>query len=320
MGTRLLTPGSLSPVESQAVYHALARSVAGGQDDTIVLTRPSAPYVSLGFHRSVERVDVEYCQRNGFPVYRRRIGGGLVYLDSDQLFVQFCFDDLPRRPEQRYSYLLSPLVDALDELGVDGGLSNGYDLTANGRKIGGIGGGEVDGADVLTTNFLLDFDWERATRVHDSPTRQFRERLQQVMERRVTTLTRELDERPDWNRVIDAVVPALEASFPDVYADELTSREWTLVDEAAETLRDEEFLHMIDDAPERRRIKVSDDAYLWDVTGTVDGSPVRLVVEERDERVAGVDVVDGDPGADVGDRLRDAPVEEAVEQIRSDRV
>lgn len=316
MGTRLLTPGALPPVESQAIYHALARSVSEGQDDTIVLTRPSRPYASLGFHRSVASVDMDYCRRNGFPVFRRRIGGGQVYLDSNQLFVQYCFGDLPKRPEQRYSRLLSPLVDVLEELRVDGGLSGGYDLTANGRKIGGIGGGEIGTADVLTTNVLFDFDWERATRIHDTPNQRFRERLQQVMERRVTTLTRELDEQPDWDRVLDIVVRTLEESFPDTYADTVTEGERALIDESIETLRDEEFLRMIDDPVEQRRIKVSDDAYLRDVTGTIDGAPVRLVVEERGGRVARVDVAEGSPAIDVGDYLRGVPIEDAVETIR----
>lgn len=99
MGTGLLNPGS-------------SRPLCPGPSITRSVVRSPGPRRTY------------YCRQEGFPVVGRMIGGGQVYLDSEQLFVRFCVEELPKRPERRYSDLLSP-VAVLDELGVDGNFRAG---------------------------------------------------------------------------------------------------------------------------------------------------------------------------------------------------
>lgn len=89
MRLRLLDLGGVSGVRSQAVYHALCDSVTGGGPDTLAIMYPTNPYVSVGFHRDLDaEIDTAFCAARGLPVYRRRVGGGTVYLDADQVFFQ----------------------------------------------------------------------------------------------------------------------------------------------------------------------------------------------------------------------------------------
>ena len=66
--------------ESQLIYHALAKL---GRE-ALCLVSPSAPYVCIGFHQDVaQEVDLDFCQANNIPVFRREVGGGAVSFGSD---------------------------------------------------------------------------------------------------------------------------------------------------------------------------------------------------------------------------------------------
>lgn len=312
--TRIIDAGTVGPVTSQALYHAVTRSVGEGADDTVVLARPGAPYVSLGYHYTTAAVDLEYCERADLPVFRRKIGGGLVYLDADQLFIQFCFGDLPRHRGAAYEYLMSPLVETLDGVGVAGGLSDGFDLTANGKKIGGIGAGEIDGAGAVTTSILFDFDWEAATNIHQTPTERFHEYLGETMATGVTTLDRELASRPDWDTVKTACIENCKAAFPEPYVGSLSDREEELLDEERDRLLSEEFLHLITDEPDNRRVKVTDGVFLR--LCHLDGFETPLMIEERNGTVEDIQATEGTLPFEP-DRVLGMDIDEGIEALES---
>ena len=90
MVIRLIEAGTVSHLRSQTIYHGLAYARTEATPPTIVLATPAEPYVCVGFHQDIEaEIDLEYCASNDLPVLRRETGGGAVYLDSDQLFVQW---------------------------------------------------------------------------------------------------------------------------------------------------------------------------------------------------------------------------------------
>lgn len=164
---RVIDFGLSSPLRSQTLWHAVAYGVSQGAPATLSFTRPAAPYVCLGYHRLAEEVDREYCRRKGLPVLRRMVGGGPVYLDSNQLFFQICLPAgrLPAGRPQALHMLLEPVVTAFAALGVPALLDDNGEICVGEQKICGHGAGQIEDAVVLCGNLIEHFDHEEATRV-----------------------------------------------------------------------------------------------------------------------------------------------------------
>lgn len=193
-GMELYDLGETSWLETQLIYHALPRL---GRP-ALVVCWPDRPYVCLGFSQDPgQEVDPEYCRRRELPVFRRAVGGGLVYLDRHQVFFQLV---LPRRgavpPAEIYRRALAPVTAALAALGVAASFRPAADLTVRGRKISGNGGGEIAGHPVVVGNVLLDFDFETMAGALKAPEPVFRRLVGEMMRRRLTTLRRELGRTP----------------------------------------------------------------------------------------------------------------------------
>src|SRR3972149_4838367 len=120
---RLLDLGTVDPLRSQTIFHAVGYAMTDGSPDTIMLISPDAPYVSIGRHQDVDReVDRAVCAELGFPVIRREVGGGAVYLDGNQLFTQWIFaaEHLPATVEERFTLYCNTLLDAHAAVAPDG--------------------------------------------------------------------------------------------------------------------------------------------------------------------------------------------------------
>jgi lipoate---protein ligase len=211
---RLLDLGTVSPVRSQSIYHAVGYALQEQSPDTIMLVSPDAPYVSIGRHQDAEReVDLEYCAAQGYPVVRREVGGGAVYLDREQLFTQWIFQaaHLPATVEQRFALYAETLVRAYRALGIAAEYRPINDIHVQGRKIGGTGAARMDLAEVLVGSLMFDFDVDAMARVLKVPSEKFRDKVHQSLTDYMTTMRKELGEPPPRERVIAAYVAASEA-------------------------------------------------------------------------------------------------------------
>jgi lipoate-protein ligase A len=164
---RIVDFGRSSPLRSQTLWHAIAYGVSASERVTLSFTRPAAPYVCLGYHRGIEEVDRDYCLENGLPLLRRMVGGGPVYLDSDQLFFQICLPvrTMPAARCQALRVLLEPVVTAFRAVGVPAVLDDELEICAGDRKICGHGAAQIEDAVVVCGNLIERFDHERAARV-----------------------------------------------------------------------------------------------------------------------------------------------------------
>ena len=206
MTIRLVDVGSVPPLRSQAIYHGLAHARTEETPDTIVLATPAGAYVCIGFHQDLEaEIDLSYCSQQGLPVLRRETGGGAVYLDEDQLFVQWVMapESLPLRIEERFRLFTRPLVDTYRELGLEACFRPVNDVHVHGRKIVGTGAGHIGNAEVLVGNLIFDFDTEVMARVLRAPFAAFREQVTRSLREYMTSMKRELGHRPDPKAVAD---------------------------------------------------------------------------------------------------------------------
>jgi lipoate-protein ligase A len=201
---RLIDAGRVSHLRSQTIYHGLAYAMTPDSPDTVVLSRPGSPYVCVGFHQDAEReVDMEHCREHGIPVIRRETGGGTVYIDEDQLFVQWIFhpESLPRRIDARFQLFVKPLIDTYQFFGIRAYVFPPNDVHVKGRKIVGTGAAAIGNAEVVTGNFLFDFHSGQMASILRAPNPAFRELFRQSLDRYLTTMKKELGQAPEMDSV-----------------------------------------------------------------------------------------------------------------------
>ncbi len=304
---RLLELGPVSAVRSQACYHAAAYAMEEDAPDTVILVSPSEPYVCVGYHQEVDReVDRDYCRERGWPVLRREVGGGAVYLDSNQLFVQWVFHpaSLPGRVDERFRLYVEPLVRAYRALGVEAVYRPVNDVHVRGRKICGTGAARIGGAEVVVGSLMFDFNRAAMTRVLKLSSEKMRDKVFQGLQDYMTTLTDELGRAPDRREVAGLYLRELAA----VLGAELVPGEWTAAEEARardldRTLGSEEWLGQKGGA-RPPGVKIHEDVQVREAARKAPGGLVRVTVRLRAGRIDDL-AVSGDftifPAAAVGD-------------------
>jgi lipoate-protein ligase A len=265
---RLINLGAVPSWQTQAVYHALAKRMNDDAQDTIVICQPTEPYLCLGYHQVFDSIfDPAECARRGFPVYRRRLGGGATYLDKNQIFYQCIFHHthVPAMLKDIFAFTLDAPVAALRGLGLNASLRDINEIEIDGRRIAGTGGGRIGDATVVVGNVLFDFDYEAMTAVWQTPWQSFRQLAQQALHQQIVTI-KDLALNISMDQMADLLIEAFAKSMKrplevgaltpaEIQAAEGEAREMTSTDALA--------LHKADSAPEpMRTLKISARAFI----------------------------------------------------------
>lgn len=97
------------------------------------------PCVVIGRNQNaLAEIDIDYVKANGIKVVRRLSGGGAVFHDLGN--VNFTFIESRREGEDTsdmFRRFTAPILDAMNNLGIDARLEGRNDLTISGRKFSG---------------------------------------------------------------------------------------------------------------------------------------------------------------------------------------
>jgi lipoate-protein ligase A len=252
---RLLDLGHVSPLHSQTVYHAVGYAMTpvpsgvegDGSRDTVILVSPDRPYVCIGYHQELEKeVDLGYCHAHGLPVYRREVGGGAVYLDDGQLFVQWAFHGghLPADLAARFELYVRPLVETYRALGIPAYLRPINDVHVGGKKIGGTGAAQMGEAEIMVGSLMFTFDKATMARVLKVPSEKMRDKVFQSLEQYMTTMQEQLGSRPDRETVKRLYIERCAAALGrEIVPGDLTSTERAVMAELDARFVSGEWLH-----------------------------------------------------------------------------
>ena len=211
----------------------------------MILVSPSDPYVCIGFHQDLEReVDIDACASLGLPVYRREVGGGAVYLDHDQLFVQWVVSPkrIPGTLAERYAAYIEPLVAAYQDIGIDAYLRPVNDVHVGGRKIGGTGAAQIGDALVLVGSLMFDFDRRTMSQVLKVPSEKMRDKVFESLSEYMVTIADLVE--VDRQTVIDAYLARCsEALGSPLVPGVLTAEEEQLASSLDDRFRDPAWLN-----------------------------------------------------------------------------
>jgi len=206
MTIRCIDAGTVPYVRSQSIYHGLGYAQKEDTPDTIVLARPASQYICIGNFQDISReVDLTYCTKNNLPVIRRQTGGGAVLIDENQVFIQWVFHtkSLPAQVGERFEFFLRPLIETHKFFGIDAYYHPVNDVHVGGKKIVGTGAATIGNAEVLTGNFLFDFNRKKMAGALHLPGNLFRSRVEESLSAYLTTINEELPvQNPDaWKKM-----------------------------------------------------------------------------------------------------------------------
>jgi lipoate-protein ligase A len=199
MPLRVIDLGLASAVASQAAGYGIADALAAGGEPIVVLADPIEPFLSVGANQDIERtIDLSYCCEAGIRVIRRRLGGGAIYIDRDQLMFHIIVP-LGRAPlpaSRILTTLAAPVIDTCRDLGIASELRPPGDVAVAGRKIAGAAGAEIGDSVVVGGTLLFDFDTAMMARCLALPSQRHYARLKRRLVRSMTTIRRELGASP----------------------------------------------------------------------------------------------------------------------------
>lgn len=304
---RLLDLGAVSYLHSQTIYHAVAHCLRDSSPDTIILMSPRQPYACLGYHQDLDQeIDLDYCRRHGLPVLRREVGGGTVYLDSQQLFYHCVFHQqrVPRRPDAAYSYFLRGPIETYRRLGVEARLAGMNDIVVQGRKIGGTGAGSIGLAAVVCGSIIFDFDHHTMAGLLRVPSSAFRAQVERQMRRYVTSLKGELGHEVPRDGVRDLLAAQFAQAFAaDVRPGELTPEERARLEELDALFLSDGWLRAIRRQPTPvRQVKIRAGVLVCEATCEAGGRRARLTLSLVDGMIDEA-VLMGDLDCDQAQRI-----------------
>lgn len=190
--------------QSMLIFHALARMGVEALD----IVSPTTPFISIGYFQDAKQeVDFEYCRKEGLPIIRREVGGGTVYLDRNQIFYHIVWNrnnpHFPRMISDIYQYLSVPSIETYGEFGIKTEFHAVNDIvTSEGRKIAGLGGGDIADSMAFVGSVILDFDYDKMAHAIKVPDEKFRDKVFKTMKENVTTMKRELEIIPPRREII----------------------------------------------------------------------------------------------------------------------
>ena len=201
MKTRWIDTGRVNHLRSQCTYHGLGYAHKETSLNTIVLAIPENPYMCIGhFQDPSKELNINYCKNNNLPVIRRETGGGAVYIDDKQLFIQWIFkpDSFPQKIEKKFQLFIEPIVETYRFFGIDAYAYGGHDVHVNGKKIVGTGAARIGNAEVITGNFITEFDSSHMVGALNLPGLVMQSEVSRGMKVYMSSMAEELNEVPNF--------------------------------------------------------------------------------------------------------------------------
>jgi len=266
---RLIHMGRIPGWQTQAVYHTVAELMTEETPDTIIISQPSDTYVCLGYHQKLDHVfDRKACEEKGIPILRRKVGGGGTYLDSNQLFYQCVFHNnrVPANSDKVYEQMLTPVVNTLKRFfDVKAELVGSHEVEMNGKRVAGIGGGQIGEASIVVGNILFDFDFDTMASVWSVPNEKFRELAKEAMRDHIITLD-DIGSTMSMDMIANQLIDEYEKYFQrKLNPAGMTIDEIERAGQMGAYLRSESFLNYVDEAngsSKRKPLKISRDVFI----------------------------------------------------------
>ena len=278
--------------ESQVIYHALAHL----NREALILCAPATPYVSVGFHQDMpSEVDLKSCKEQNIPIFRREVGGGVVYLDHRQVFFQIVLNrknsDIPINRERFYRKFLEPVVQTLRDFNLAAELRSPCDLIINSKKISGNGAGQIGECYVLVGNILLDFNYKMMSSLIRVPSEGFRQEYLHQMQANLTTLQSEMGRTVSREEVIERLKANFTGAF-SLTSTQLDNQVLEQIHKLTPMFQSQEWLMEAGRRLPYREIKVAENCYIREYQISLDGANLTCRLVLNDQQISKITLSD----------------------------
>jgi lipoate-protein ligase A len=284
--------GRIPGWQTQAVYHTVAELMTENTPDTIIISQPSDNYVCLGYHQKLgETFDRKVCDEKEIPILRRKVGGGGTYLDSNQLFYQCIFHKsrVPANSDKVYEMMLTPVVNTLKYFfDVKAELVGSHEVEMNGKRVAGIGGGQMGEASIVVGNILFDFDFDTMASVWNVPNESFRELAKEAMKDHIITLD-DIGSMVKMDKLADQLIEEYEIHLGrKLNPGGMTIDEIERAGQVGAVLRSESFLNSMDDgngSSKQKPLKIARNVFIHNDEIEIDGVKILGSFRVEDEKI-----------------------------------
>ncbi len=204
---RFVDLGAIDGYTMTNLYEAIALAVTKGTvPNTFVLNHPSKPFVNIGYHQMMEKeINIPYAEEMGYDLVRRTLGGGAILdgpWEQDYFFILDKYsDECPSTIPEFYNRFLQPPVHSLKKLGLEAKIREPNDILVNERKISGNGAITIENTNVLAGDLLIDVPSELLTKILNTPSEKFHDKLADTMDKWLTSINLELETKISRNKV-----------------------------------------------------------------------------------------------------------------------
>ena len=236
--------GKLPHQESMLIFHALARL---GMESLVVVS-PLAPIASVGYFQDIAIVDLDYCARRSIALMRREVGGGLTYLDENQIFYQVVVKkDNPmvcRNIEALYRKFSEPPINTYAEFGIPTRFKPINDIiTEKGKKIAGEGAADIGDCLVFVGGILLDFDYDTMSHLFRVESESHRATIARTLRENLTTMRDELGRIPEREEVERSLIRHFSRVLPSLQRAEIDDEIRQAIEKTSKEIDTPDFLN-----------------------------------------------------------------------------
>lgn len=176
-----------------AMEEYLAREVVPKVGASLFFMWRVNPTVIIGRNQVAENeVNLEYCQREGIEVYRRKSGGGCVFADRRNIMMSYVTAPLGD-VEQTFGQYTGAIADMLCELGLDATASSRNDILIGDCKVSGNAYYHLPHSSIVHGTMLFDADLERMSQAITPSALKLQSKGVESVRSRVTMLSKHLN-------------------------------------------------------------------------------------------------------------------------------
>ena len=208
-----------------------------GESDDYLLFYINGPSIIIGRNQNtLEEINDEYVRENGIHVVRRMSGGGAVYHDEGNLNFSF-ITNYKKENLHNFKKFTKPVIQVLNEMGVDAEMSGRNDILAEGRKISGNAQFSTGKRMFSHGTLLFNSDLEEVTRALDVKMNKIESKGHKSVRSRVANISEFLNDELSVSEFRQRLLDGLYQERDKFETYHLTENEWN----AVHALKDEKY-------------------------------------------------------------------------------